>query len=408
MIDNRNPCAARPDARPAREGFALPMAILVMAFLTVTIAAAYAATSSEVVTNSAQRGESRASMLAQAGLEHFMARRNEMNGSTPFCALCGLPPSVTYESTTVAFPGGFAQVVAQRIRAADNDNKRPAIYLLRSRGVDTGSTATASSIGNRAERTVGQIVYWNVNQVNVLSGWTATNGLSKEGSSGSITGVDACPANQGGGKPPVAGIAVPTGGYNVSGNSNFTPEGTPPVSYIDPAQMEATVKIDWDGIVNGNRIQPDYTFADNAAAQAGWPAAAFAGNANFWPVIRVNGNFTLPSTGGRGTIIVMGNLTMDGNNLWNGILLVGGQMTSNGNGTVQGATMSGLNTMLSPAELAAAQTKTTSTLLADPPDAWAKGTKTFSYNSCDVAKAAGGLASYSVFPNAWMDNLVTY
>jgi len=25
-----------------------------------------------------------------------------------------------------------------------------------------------------------------------------------------------------------------------------------------------------------------------------------------------------------------------------------------------------------------------------------------------VAKAASGLASYSVYPNAWMDNFVTY
>ena len=408
MIDNNSSGAAGSTdrARPTRDGFALPLAILVMAFLTVTIAAAYAATSSEVVTNNAQRGESRASMLAQAGLEHFMARRNEVG----FCAQCGLPPTVTYESTTVTFPGGFARVVAQRVRTATKT--RPAIYLLRSHGFDTANVVMAKNVTSGAvvqttsERLVGQLVYWNVNQVNVLSGWTATNGLNKQGSSGTISGNDACSAIQGGGMPPVAGIAVPTGDFSVNGN--FTPEGSPAVKEIPPADLEATVKVDWDGIINGNRIQADYTFANNAAAQAGWPAATFAANANFFPVIRVNGNFTLPSSGGRGTLIVMGNLTMDGNNLWNGILLVGGQMTSNGNGTVQGATMSGLNVLLSPTELAKANTLSSSVLSATPPPATANGTKTFQYNSCDVAKAAGGLASYSVYPNAWMDNLVTY
>ncbi|MDB4899192.1 MAG: hypothetical protein JWN53_1000 [Gemmatimonadetes bacterium] len=398
MIDNTTADARDATrASSAREGFALPMAILVIAFLTMTIAAAYAATSSELTTNTAQRGESRAFQLAQAGLENFMARRNEVG----FCASCGAPPTTTYESTTVILPGGYAQVVAQQIRVASNT--QPAIYLLRSRGVDTISVVTASSIGSYAERTVAQLVYWNVNQVNVLSGWTATNGLDKNGSSGTISGVDACNAAQGGGKPTVAGIAVPTGDYTVSGN--FTPEGSPPIQYLGTqAQTNAAVKIDWNGIINGNRIQPDFTFPTSGAATAGWPTFS----ASYYPVIRVNDDFTLPTTGGQGTLIVMGNLTMSGNNLWHGILLVGGQMTSNGNGTVNGATESGLNTLLTAPQLAAAQTMSPATLLADPPSAVANGTKTFQYNSCDVAKAAGGLASYSVYPNAWMDNLVTY
>jgi hypothetical protein len=368
-------------ASSPREGFALPMVILVIAFLTVTIA-----------------------MLAQAGLENFMARRNEVVGSVNFCALCGTPPATKYESTTVTLPGGYAQVVAQQI--TPGSSKRSAVYLLRSMGVDTVSVATGSSISSRAQRTVAQLVYWNVNQVNVLSGWTATNGLDKQGSSGTISGVDACPASQGGGMPTVAGIAVPNGDYGSSGN--FTPEGSPPVQYLGTqAQTNASVKVDWNGIVNGNRIQPDYTFANAAAANAGWPTSALA-NSTYYPVIRVNGDFTLPSSGGQGTLIVIGNLTMSGNNLWHGILLVGGQMTSNGNGTVNGATESGLNTLLDTAGLRMARALSYPTLSGNPPNATANGTKTFQYNSCDVAKAAGGLASYSVFQNAWMDNFVTY
>jgi hypothetical protein len=404
------------DPRPARErrGFALPLAILIIAFLTVTISAAYTATSSELTTSTAQRGESKAYMVAQAGLENFMARRNE-NGFCPMCtAVNGLvPPATTYESTTVGLPGGLAYVVAQRIR--QGTDKRPAIYLLRSRGVDTSSRAiTGSTIKNgvnmaKAERTVAQLVYWNINQVNVLSGWTSTSGLDKQGSSGTISGVDAC-----GKKAAVAGIAVPDGDYGVNGN--FTPAGNPPVQYLGTQQQaNDAVKIDWNGIVNGNRIQADYTYTTAGAATSAWASIDWGtSGALKYPVIRVNDNFTLPSQGGQGTLIVMGNLTMSGNNLWKGILLVGGQMTSNGNGTVTGATMSGMNTLLKTTPVGSSELDKAKALnpaagfTSTPANATANGTKTFQYDSCEVAKAAGGLASYSVYPNAWMDNFVTY
>jgi hypothetical protein len=407
------PVDATVPARPARErrGFALPMAILVIAFLTVTISAAYTATSSELTTNLAQRGESKAYMVAQAGLENFMARRNENN----FCQMCTVvggvvPPMATYESTTVTLPGGYAYVVAQRIRVASD--KRPAIYLLRARGVDTASKALTGStiVGGvnraRAERTVAQLVYWNVNQVNVLSGWTSTSGLDKNGSSGTISGVDAC-----GKKPAVAGVAVPDGDWGTNGS--FTPAGNPPVQYLgSQAAANAAVKIDWEGVVNGNRIQADYTYATGGAATSAWSSIDWGtGTALKYPVIRVNDNFTMPDMGGQGTLIVMGNLTISGNNLWKGILLVGGKMTSNGNGTMTGATMSGLNSMFDATQLDKAKLLAPSAnpaLTNTPEMATANGTKTFQYDSCEVAKAAGGLASYSVYPNAWMDNFVTY
>jgi hypothetical protein len=412
---SRRTMAAKPTKSDAeREGFALPMAILVIAFMTVTIAAAYAATSSEMSTNSAQRSESRAYMIAQAGLENFMARRNEPG----FCptipragqtaAPCGVPPQVTTESLTIKLPGGYAEIVARRVRVGTLT--RPAIYLMRSRGVDTSSKGiTGSSLGAYAERTVAQLVYWNVNQVQVISGWTSANGLDKTGSSGTISGVD----NNTGitpGCPPqhntVAGIAVPTGDY--SANGNFQPTGSPPIQYLgDQAATNASIKIDWNGIVNGDRIQPDYTFNSGAEATAAWPDMS---NPNSYPVIRVNGDLTLDATslGGHGTLIVMGNLTINGNNLWKGIIMVGGTMVSNGNNTMLGATMSGLNELLTPPQLIDAQALSSTTLDQHPANALAKGTKTFQYDSCEVNKAAAGLATYSVYPNAWMDNFVTY
>jgi hypothetical protein len=386
------------------------MSILVIAFLTVTVAATYAATSSELTTITAQRGESRAYMIAQAGLENFMARRNEVG----FCptapragqtaAPCGVPPVTLVESTTVTLPGGYAEVVAQRIRISTL--KRPAIYLLRSHGVDTASKGlTGSSIGTYPERTVAQLVYWNVNQVQVLSGWTSANGLDKTGSAGIISGADNNTSRPG--CPPqhdtVAGIAVPNGDYS---GKNFTPIGNPPIQYLgDTTAVKASIKIDWNGIVNGDRIQPDFTFINQADAVSRWPSFA---DTSYYPVIRVNGDFTMTTQAGRGTLIVLGNLTISGNKMWQGIILVGGTMTSNGNNTMLGATMSGLNALLTQPQIDSANTNFATSLTHNPANALATGTKTFQYDSCEVARAASGLASYSVYPNAWMDNFVTY
>jgi hypothetical protein len=83
-------------------------------------------------------------------------------------------------------------------------------------------------------------------------------------------------------------------------------------------------------------------------------------------------------------------------------------MTSNGNNTMLGATMSGLNILLDSTQTALANSTFGVNLAHLPANALAKGTKTFQYDSCQVARAASGLASYSVYPNAWMDNFVTY
>jgi hypothetical protein len=319
-----------------------------------------------------------------------------------------VPPQVATESLTINLPGGYAEITATRVRTGTLS--RPAIYLMRSRGVDTSSKGiTGSSLGVYAERTVAQLVYWNINQVQVLSGWTSANGLDKTGSSGTISGVDNNTGTSAGCPPQhasVAGVAVPNGDY--SANGNFQPAGNPPIQYLGTqAQTNASIKIDWNGILNSGRIQPNYTFANQAAANAGWPNMS---DPNYYPVIRINGDLTLDATslGGHGTLIVMGNLTINGNNLWKGIIMVGGTMTSNGNNTTLGATMSGLNLLLTTDQLAAAQTLSSSTLAANPTNALAKGTKTFQYDSCEVNRASAGLATYSVYPNAWMDNFATY
>src|SRR3954468_14477845 len=122
-----------------RRGFALPLALLVMVVLTAGIAAGYTATSAEIVTNAAHRGDTRAFNVAQAGLETFLARRQESG----FCtnSITGItntrclpdPTAATADSeyATIALNGGTAVVVSKLVRKYITDTL-PAIYFIRS------------------------------------------------------------------------------------------------------------------------------------------------------------------------------------------------------------------------------------------------------------------------------------
>jgi hypothetical protein len=111
----------------------------------------------------------------------------------------------------------------------------------------------------------------------------------------------------------------------------------------------------------------------------------------YYPIIRVNGDLSLPSSG-RGMLIVTGSLTISGSNGWYGVILVGNDLTSNGNNGVYGATVSGLNIKLG----------------TYVPASTANGTKTYQYSSCEVAKANMSSGALTTLPNTWVDNWVEY
>jgi hypothetical protein len=157
--------------------------------------------------------------------------------------------------------------------------------------------------------------------------------------------------------------------------------GNPPIDSVAPD----SVAIDWNGIVNLGAIQASITIPGGS-----WPTAALA-DTTYYPIIRVNGDFTLPSSG-QGMLIVTGNLTISGSTTWKGVLLVGGDITSNGNNGIQGATVSGLNVKLG----------------TYVPSSTANGTKQYNYNSCAVSKATTTMGALVTLRNTWVDNWVEY
>ena len=353
----------------ARRGAALPVALLIIVIISVLAASAFTMLGGERRVADNNEAQLDAYTLARRGMERFLVSRATLGFTAE--------PPAAVESTTIAMPGGYAEVVLRQVKVGTG-TAVPNVYVIRSRGVKTlGATTTIM-----AERTVAEYAAFDYGAPRVGAAWTAMAGLSSTGSSATVSGFDACS-----GSPSVAGVAVP----NVPGysGSSSVPTGTPGVVNLGTAaQTSAAVQVDWDGIVNGGVMTPDVT----VSGSTGWPSSTLWSNANYWPVIRANGDLDLPSDG-RGTLIVTGNLRLNGSQNWRGLILVGGALTSNGNNTVSGAVITGLNLKLG-MSVSASDLGT--------------GNKTYQYNSCDVATATTRFKKLVPYRNAGADNLPAY
>ena len=401
----------RDDVAPVvrRDGFALPLTIVVLALLTMGLVVGFSTASSEMSTTMSQRAQARAYTYAQMGLETFLTRRKEKTGSQ-FCPHCWTvnatrPPNgsavrptldtlpTQRETVYVSFNSGNAVVRATPVWLDIPNGK--GTYFVTSTGIDAQGTL-AASLGrtNKATRTVGVFVTWNKSTMNVLGAWTSLTGIVKNGT-GDIDGIDRC-----GSGTNVAGISVPqyNGQADMQINGNFSPTGNPPYDTTKTfAQESAAVKMDWASIKSGAAVPADIVIGSSAFPTT----ATFAADTNYWPVIHVtNGATTTPfvlPNAGRGMLIIDGNLSINGSNQWDGVILVGGVLTSNGNNVSEGATLSGLNALTGTRP---------SPSTAD--DAMANGQKSFVYNSCSVSKATSSMARYTMMPNTWMDNVAGY
>ena len=354
-----------------RRGSTLIMSLLLIVVLSAVVAGTLAMTSSERRSVGDLEANVDVYDLARSAYDEFIAN--------PTGALAGFAPPtwVGPDSARFTFSTGYAWVSVQRVMPAAGST--PATYLVRSRAV---RTAFQSGNAPAAERIFAQYAQWSTGSLATLSAWTSLSGLHKNGGSGTISGADACGASS-----TVAGVAVPTNpGYTQSGGSTV-PSGSPNVLDMGTqAQADSMVKIDWAGIVGGTALTPDITIPGGS-----WPSFS---NSSYWPVIYVNqaSAFSIPNAG-RGILIVKNDLTISGSNQWNGIILVGGVLTSNGNNTVSGAVVSGLNELLG-------QTVAASDV--------GNGTKTFEYNSCNVASAAARFTGLTPLRNTSVDNWPSY
>jgi len=374
---------ARTEAGRTRRGFALPFALLTLALITAAVVAAFAATSAETYSNNAMRAQDRAYQIAEAGMQQFVLRRGEAG----FCSNCAANPAAAdSEWTVVKVPGGYARVVATRLRSAESDGT-PAVYFVRSTGTDTSVRLSGAGNAVYAQRTLGLYATWGTAPMIVLAGLTTLNGISNAatipGTGAPFMGDDAC-----GQLATRAGMVAPKGGgYSGTGEK---PTGSPALdSGMTLDSIKKRIGIDWAGIINRDAIPADFTVPSGT-----WPTAA---QMTTWPVIRVSGvgSYTLPASG-RGLLIVDSNLVISSNRNWDGVILVGGALTANGTGDVNGAIVTGLNKMLGAVDQGALDNDIISNRVQ------------FRFNSCRVENAAKKVDRYFALTNTWMDNVAIW
>jgi hypothetical protein len=357
----------------ARPGVTLPLTLLIVVVLSALAAGAFTRISSERRTIDNQDGMIEAYSFARTGLDQFIA--DPTNGPLTFNPATFVGP----DSGTTSMTGGYAKITVQRIRAAVGTTV-PALFIIKSRGVKTTSSVSGAP---PAERTVALIAQYQPGNMKVLSAWTSLTGLTKNGGSGTLSGVDNCAS-----AATVAGVGVPTTpGYDQNGGGSV-PNGSPNILDMGTAAAAVTsVGIDWANILDGSSMTPDVTIPSGS-----WPSSTTFSTS--WPVIFVDqpGDFALPGDG-RGTLVVKNNLTISGSKSWDGIVLVGGTLTSNGNNSVQGAVVTGLNIQLG-------QVVGVSDV--------GNGTKTFRYDSCNVANAASKFGGLVPLRNTSVDNWTSY
>jgi Tfp pilus assembly protein PilX len=349
-----------------RRGVALPVTLLTLILLAVLLAAGFTALGAERRINANADSQTAAFTIAESGLELFLNQRDSLGFTST-------PPAAS-ESARVTLQHGYADVVLTRIRS-DSANDRYG-YAVRSHGVDTSGALTGTA---QAERTVAEYAVWQPATMKTWAGFTGLNGILKNGGSSLGSGTDAC-----GKQPPVAGVAVPASPGYVQNGGSLAVSGNPPVLNVaaTPSQMADSVHIDWAGISSGTSVNPDVTIPGGT-----WPTSF-----SNWPVILVNGDYSLPSNG-QGTLIVTGSLTMSGSQTWDGLVLVGNTVTINGSATIDGALVTGLNIILG-------QSVGVNSI--------GNGVKHINYDSCYLANALNRFANFTGLSNAWVDNWPGY
>ena len=358
-----------------RRGFAIPIAILVIAVLTIMIAGGFSLVSAERRSVADQKSQISAFRIAEQGLEIYLVARDSLvaAGAMGCSTACKHVPGQK-DSVRINVTGGYANVSLTMIRPPISNQS--GLYVIRSKGTETFGAYAGTPQG---VRTVAQYVLWEPAPMQVLAGWTALSGLQKNGAAGTIGGIDLC-----GAADTISGVIVPVNpGY--SGKTGAV-IGDPPIDTLPPD----SVAIDWATIVAGGDITPTITIPGGS-----FPTQAqFDADTTWYPIIRINAaDYALPISGkGRGMIIATGNLTINGSAAWDGVLLVGGDITSNGVNGIQGATVSGLNIKLG----------------TYVPSSTANGTKSYNFNSCEVAKATSPAGALVTLRNTWVDNWVEY
>jgi Tfp pilus assembly protein PilV len=369
--------------RPGR-GFVLPTTLLVTTLLTVMLTAAFILVSAEYRTTDNSLATTRALTIAQAGLQSYFAQNRQLTDTS------------WYDSTRYTLSGGYADVVARKLRASTTTTL--ALWVVRSSGYSTDPFQPGQAQGKRV---VAQLAQLNLGLLPARAAMVAANGVQMIASGANpINGDDlgsiwpCVPPS--GDAADTFGLSTPTGEYG--GSSGATPGGEGPggINYLASAgAVIDSTRIDWASLLGGNFVPDMYIYPTSPVSA--WPPI---GNSNY-PVIYApdQAAITMPpgtaSNLRRGMLVARGNVNL-GSTHWDGIIIAGGKI--NGGGTqdyrVHGMIISGLNISQGDA--------------VQPNDIRRGGNRSIRWTWCYTRSATNSLSSLVPLRNGWIDTWTTY
>lgn len=349
----------RDPPRGGQDGFALLAALVGLLGVTALATGGWILSNAEHGSSRAFRGSVDAFYVAESGLHRFLSENQ------------GIPPA----TTQYAIAGGTATVRAWPLAY---DAKGRELYLVTS----------AASLGDGASRRVSRVAMLDPFVANVPGTLVSANGVKKNGSSGTIDGADGssagdCPV---GGRPTGPGIYVKDDGQpGYDDVPSTVPEGNPPLE--ERSDPLAPLGVDWQAVVEGRRLAPDYRVSED-----GWPNFSSLA-ADDYPVVYADdpaGHSVDGDDDGRGLLVVRGDLDMNGSFRWDGLVLVGGAIISDGNQTVTGGVVTGLNETLGPS------VDVQKTDLGN-------GNMTYGYDACEIWRASRAAGLLVQRPSTWSE-----
>lgn len=366
----------RRSSRGRQDGFALLVSLIAIVGLTALATGGFFLANSERKTSSNHHATVEAFYLANAGMSEFMGNWK------------GTPPRGTATLGTYGYPDGNAVVRTTFLGYKDDDPDAP-MYRVASTGrYDPNDT------GDPVERTVGKITVLNVNQIKTPPApLTSGPGVTKNGSSGKLSGIDEC--GQDADRP---GVVVPEGGWDFNGSDaeqdsliDGNPDGEP-VETTDPfGEMTADW---WQSMMDGTGILHDHVVGGDSGNA--FPDLSDAD----MPVTYIDEDtYTLGSDqSGEGLLIIRGDVTLKGGFEWDGIILTGGALTDNGVGQIEGGMVTGLNILLG-------ENVSNDDLEDTSDDDTLNGTKKFLFHSCFIDQLKNKNAVMLELSGTWHERI---
>ena len=383
--------------RAPRRGFILATSLLVLALLTVMLTAAFVMVNAEFRTTDNAAASARALAIAEAGLQNYFTLNR------------GLTAASTYDSIRITLTGGYADVVAQRLRAAVGG--ATSLWSVRSTGYPSLPLLSGTPAGRR---TVARLAQLYPSLLPARAALVALNGTDHPGSGTSLrlTGADLVGSMTGCTSP-----GTDTFGLSIyRGNNQFSNAGRTiggdgvDSSLASQASLYDSTRINWQALVDDTafiNFTPDIIIPPGSL-----PAATGSGVPASFPLIYAPGNLNLTalssgtyqSMSRKGILVVGGDLTLPDYTHWDGVILVGGRLNIGGGSgndfIIDGMVITGLNTRLSPPSAVGKNPM--------PETNASTSTSRLAWSWCWVQVASNSLSGFSPVRRFWTDGWALY